>query len=114
MALDVGQALLKRFFNEELIELFVLQIEDHVHAGAGPLFNVVVVETVRVIDRVVNLLTLQNGASLHFLDAAFGKQPLADQVRNVDRKGRRCVVHRFEVRIGLIVEHGRRCRLGAA
>ena len=48
------------------------------HAGTGLLFNVVVVETVRIIDCVVDLLALQNGASLHFLDAAFGKQPFAD------------------------------------
>eukprot|EP00042_Codosiga_hollandica_P000646 m.924019 g.924019 ORF g.924019 m.924019 type:complete len:468 (+) comp116546_c0_seq1:367-1770(+) len=96
---------------EALVELLVLQEEGHVHARAAVGIHAVLVEARRIQCRVEQAgfvdVALLDGRQATLAGVFQALDPLEDQTSDVDREGRRRVVHGLRGRHGLVVE-GRR------
>ncbi len=107
MALELNHALGLGALEELFVQRGILEREGHVHARTVLLAHRVGVEA-RRIDAVVEHFRLGDVLLFHGCQAALLLEPLEHQASDVDAIGRRRVVHRVVVGVGLVVEHGLR------
>ena len=107
MAFDAAEFVLKRLGHEFFLEVFAGQTEGDVHEGTAVLIGMAAIETVGVIDGVIDDFCLALIALGHLSQTALRLDPGSDLAYHVDAEGRRRIVERVLLQEGVVAEHRR-------